>query len=436
MRLSAFVIILSLLFGGVLPARACAESLESGAGVGIEVALQMQTILAETVAMTPAAEIDRLDDSTGPDYLKSIAARALDAGLKSQVEAQARKSGIARMAARFKWKSLWGSVEALGSQLRITARLKGRTIAILAVTGAVVKTAHFVTCLAIGRPELIPLTSSFVPGPLPMMTAGAAIAKLLERKKQVLIYDGVENLAAVNASLKEARGRLGLLSPSDFLVPFTADETQSLALVARQSGWLNRIKGFFGKVPTSVDFDEFAEFARDQSVPAEFLTGLKQFELPVSVKMLWVLQELETIHGVETAVKIGKRFPGSVVARELPVLSEAWVSRVLALRGSKTLSELLLSLSDPIPAISAAMNSELAVIRVWNRLVVPTLAENLERGVSVTQFRKLLHASLALQAQIETGRFVDRSVLEQLKALVKEIQASQDCEQPLIPSAV
>ncbi len=396
----------------------------------------MRTILAEAVAMTPQAQIDGLNETTGPDYLKSITARALDGGLKSQVEAQARKSGIARMAARFKWKSLWGSVEALGSQLRITARLKGRTIAILAVTGAVVKTAHFVTCLAIGRPELIPLTSSFVPGPLPMMTAGAAIAKLLERKKQLLIYGGAENLAAVDASLKEARERLGLLSPGDLLIPFTVDETQSLALVARQSGWLDRIKGFFGKPPTGVDFDGFSEFAREQGVAAEFLTGLKRFELPISVKMLWVLQELETIHGVETAVLIGKRFPDSVVARELPELSEAWVGRVLALRGSKSLSELLHSLSDPIPDLSTIMSSDLAVIRVWNRLVVPSLAENLERGVSVTQFRKLLQASLALQAQIETGRAAEHSVLEQLQTLVKEIQASQDCEQPLIPTAV
>ena len=427
MRSRFSVIILSLLLAGTLPAHARADSATSD----IEVALQIQTILAESVVTAPQSEIDTLNDVTGPDYMKSLATRALDAGLKSAVEAQARRTGIARMASQLKWGTLWAKAKAIGPKLRTTARLKGRSIAILAVSGVALKTAHFVTCLVLGRPELIPLTSSFVPGPLPLMALGVGVGKFMDRKRQVAIYGGPENLAAVNASLKEAREELGLLSSEHFLIPFSSDAVQSISLVVRQSGLMARIKGFFGKSPAAADLNEFSEFALAQGVSAEFLTGLQRYGLPVEVKTLWILRELEQIHGDRTVVLIAQHFPASVVARELPALREAWVEAILALRKAKSLSELTSLLSTA----GTAPGEELATIRVWNQIVMPALAENLERGVSVTQFRKLLKSSIELQARVETGRAGDPSVIDQLRTLVREVQVSEDCEQPLIPVA-
>lgn len=396
----------------------------------LQIALKIESTIAEAIATLPDAQLEALNDTTGPSYLQNVTIDAVDESLKQKIVEANRRSRIAKLSGMVQWGALWSKVKNIGPSMRTLARNQGKMVAIWASIGIAIKIIHPLTCLAMGRPELWAATMPIVPGPGRFIPAAIAVQKLMDRKKLLARYGGASQLREVREALASARASLNLMKPGDLLIPLSPDKNESLSLVAKSGGLLSK----FRNGSNGVSAGEFLDFARDLGPPSGFIEGLRSFSLPDEVKLLFALRFLEEEHdGAELLIKLRERFPQSVVAASVPEVPASFIDQVIALQRSTSLDELDSRLGalgqDESPA------GQLALARIWTRIVMPGLAEHLDRKVSVNQYRKLLDASLKLQAEIETGAAQPSTVRETLRSLVRQVAGTPDCERPLIADA-
>jgi hypothetical protein len=194
-RAHFFVILLALLTASPIRAVQADDDSER-----IAVALKIEATLAETLNASDPRLLEMLSDQMGPSYLQDLTVSALDEGLKQKIQDAGRKTAIRRLSDQLKWSVLWGKAKSIGAGVRTLSRMQGRGIAVWAAAGVAAKILHPIVCTALGHPELIVPTISFVPGPAAAATTGMAVQKLFEKKKLYAMYGGQESSSRFSGS--------------------------------------------------------------------------------------------------------------------------------------------------------------------------------------------------------------------------------------------
>ncbi len=399
---------------------------------GIETQLRIHQVIVEQLALSEDEPGAQLNDTTGPIRLESIVDQAMTEGFRKAALSEAERSTLKRFIHRLNWKKLWNHVSSVPTQLRTSARLHGPSIAIWTGVGFGFELLTAVAVVALGRPELYPIVTPFVPGPMYTTTGALAVEKLLARKRLIALYGGRENWDHLNEALDRARKTLKINGSQDLLIPLTTEDEQAFTISVRAQKLPQKILGWMGIGKPKVGLGEIRSFIADQGWETPLLRGLALLELSEEMRCVLLLGELARAHPTELAVRLRHAFPDSVAPIDKVLVSYELTGRVVEMKRAKSweaVSESLQSWAKEVDGLDDRM-----VFEIWERIVLPGLAESLT-GMGVGAFRQVVKAAEKSKARASVSavrRSGQDAVLEIRRAVAEILEESPACEAGLL----
>lgn len=395
----------------------------------VELELKIHQIVVESLR---EPDVQALADDAVPTRLSQIAENVLEVAVGGEeIRLPEKRSLLRQIVQKASWSTIWNGAKGAVKEVRSTARLHGRTVAMWTALGIGLEVLNPIICLAFGSPQLYPLIVPFVPGPWFTTGIGLFLSRVQLHKRLCVLYGGCGALTEFRKIMREARAAYGMVRPDDWVVPIDAEEGRKYSLVVRRSGLFSSVLRWVGIKSRGVSLQEVIAWAEGRQWKTERVKRLSEIaSLSESTRILLLVQHLLGEHGQVALETLRERFPESTLptprVNELPETFTRWVMTV---RKSESWNQLVEAI-HAMPKESSQVDPRV-FWAIWKKQVLPALADEMGQDVTVSRFRKLVSESEVQVAMAATGRG-NREYKGTLEVTLAEIDGLKDCDLPLV----